>query len=109
MLSPLLGSVNAERVLLFIAARSEGYASEIAQFYNVSLYGVQKQLEKFENCGVLAARQSGRTRLYSFSPRYAFTKELRALLDKAFSFYPAEERDRLLNVRRRSRRKGKPL
>ncbi len=109
MLEPLLGSASAERALLFIAVRSEGYASEIAHFFDASLYGIQRQLEKFESGGVLAARQSGRTRLYSLSPRYAFTKELRALLEKALSFYPPEEQERLANVRRRPRRKGKPL
>jgi hypothetical protein len=109
MLEPLLGSANAERALLFVAIRSEGYASEIAHFFNTSLYSIQRQLEKFENGGVLSARQSGRTRLYSFSPRYPFTKEVRALLEKAYSFYPPEEQERLTHVRRRPRRMGKPL
>ena len=109
MLEPLLGSTNAERVLLFITARSEGYAREIATFFDTGLYGIQKQLEKFENGGVLASRLVGRTRLYSLSPRYAFRRELQALLDKALTFYPEEEQARLRVVRRRPRRKGKPL
>ena len=37
MLEPLLGSTNAERVLLFLLARSEGYASEIARFFETDL------------------------------------------------------------------------
>ena len=48
MLEPLLGSVNAERCLLFILARAEGYASAIAKFFDTDLNGVQKQLEKLE-------------------------------------------------------------
>ena len=109
MLEPLLGSLNAERCLLFILARDEGYASEIASFFDTDLYGIQKQLEKLENGGILASRLSGRTRLFRFNPRYAFLKELRALLEKALQFYEPEEQDRLRVVRRRPRRSGKPL
>jgi predicted ArsR family transcriptional regulator len=109
MLEPLLGSANAERVLIFLIARDEGYASEIANFFDTDLFGIQKQLDKLENGGVLASRTAGRTRLYRFSPRYAFLKELQELLRKALSFYPSDERERLLVVRRRPRRRGKPL
>lgn len=109
MLEPLLGSTNAERVLLFLLARSEGYASEIARFFETDLYGIQKQLDKLETGGVLASRKAGRTRLYRFNPRYSFRKELQALLKKALSFYPDGERERLTVVRRRPRRRGKPL
>ncbi len=109
MLEPLLGSVNAERCLLFILAREEGYASELAKFFDTDLYGIQKQLDKLETGGVLASYKAGRTRLYRFNPRYAFLKELRALLEKALGFYPADEQERLRVVRRRPRRRGKPM
>jgi hypothetical protein len=108
MLEPLLGSTNAERVLMFIAIRSEGYSTEIAHFFDTDVYGIQRQIEKFETAGILIAKQAGRTRIYQFSPRYAFIKQLRALLDKAFSFYPPEEQERLKIIRKRPRRKGKP-
>ncbi len=109
MLEPLLGSVNAERSLLFILARDEGYASEIAKFFDTDLYGIQKQLDKLETGGVLASYKAGRTRLYRFNPRYAFLKELKELLEKALAFYPADVLERLCVVRRRPRRRGKPL
>jgi hypothetical protein len=109
MLEPLLGSTNAERVLLFILTREQGYASEIARFFNADLYGVQKQLDKLERGGVLISYKAGKTVLFQFNPRYAFHKELRSLLDKALSYYPQEEQDRLRIVRRRPRRQGKPL
>ena len=109
MLEPLLGSLNAERVLLFILAREEGYASEMAAFFHTNLYGIQRQLDKLEVGGVLASKRVGRTRLYRFNPRYSFRKEVTALLKKALSFYPSDEQERLLIVRRRPRRRGKPL
>jgi len=109
MLESILGSVSSERVLLFICARKEGYAREIARFYETDLAPIQKQLDKLELAGALASRTAGRTRLYSFNPRYAFLKELLPLLDKAISFLPPDDKERLVMVRRRPRRKGKPL
>jgi predicted transcriptional regulator len=108
MLEPILGSKNAERVLIFILARNQGYAREISQFFETDLYGIQKQLDKFEAGGILSSQTAGRTRLYSFNPRYAFLPELKELLSKALTFYSSEERENLTTDRRRPRRKGKP-
>lgn len=109
MLEAILGSVSCERVLVFILARKEGYAREIARFFKTDLDPIQKQLEKLELGGILVSRTAGRTRLYEFNPRYAFLKELRSVLEKAITFYLPEDRERLVMVRRRPRRKGKPL
>ncbi len=109
MLEPLFGSTYAEYVLLFLLARDEGYAAEMARFFGVRLYGIQRQLERLEAGGVLVSRQVGRTRVYTFNPRYPFLEELKALLHKALTFYPDETRERLLFNRRRPRRRGKPL
>lgn len=109
MLEPILASTNCERVLIFLAARKEGYLREMASFYQTSPTPLLKQLEKLETGGVLVSHTAGRTRLYGFNPRYPFLKELTALLDKALSFYPEEKRAELIENRRRPRRKGKPL
>ena len=109
MLEAILGSVSSERVLVFIFARQEGYAREIARFFDTNLAPIQRQLDKLELAGALASRMVGRTRLYTFNPRYAFSQEVRSLMEKALSFYPSEERERLIMVRRRPRRRGKPL
>jgi hypothetical protein len=108
-LEPVLGPVSRERVLIFIVTRKEGYAREIARFFDTDLNPIQKQLERLEVGGVLVSRTVGRTRLYEFNPRYPFLKELRSLLEKALSFYADEEREQLLMNRRRPRRRGKPL
>lgn len=109
MLEPLFGSTNCERVLIFLAAREEGYLREISVFFETSPAPILKQLEKLENGGVLFSRLAGRTRLYGFNPRYPFLKELKALLGKALTFYPDDVQVRLLESRQRPRRKGKPL
>ena len=108
MLEPLLGSESCERVLIFILARNEGYGTEIANFFEIDLFAIQQQLNKLELGGVLVSRKVGRTRVFTFNPRYPFLNELKNLLEKALSFYPEDVRDGLLMNRRRPRRSGKP-
>jgi len=109
MLDVLLGSDKAERCLLFLLTREEGYAAEITRFFDDNLSEVQKQLDKYERGGVLISRTAGRTRLYRFNPRYPFLPELQALLEKALSFYPEDVQEALRMNRRRPRGRDKPL
>ncbi len=109
MLEGLLGSANSERVLIYLLTRDEGYAREIARYFNADLKSIQNQLDKLEAAGILVSRQVGRTRPYAFNPRYPFLNELRALLEKALMFYPSEVREDLLMNRRRPRGRGKAL
>lgn len=109
MLESIFGSINAERVLIYLLIREKGYAREIAAFYDTDLSPIQKQCEKFELGGVLVSFSVGKTRLYQFNPVYVFLPELKSLLEKAFQFYPPEEIERLKMNRRRPRRTGKPL
>lgn len=109
MLASLLGSVNKERVLIYLAGRGRGYAREIARFFDAPLFPVQSAMEKLETAGVLVSRSVGSTREYEFNPRYPARAELATLLSRALSLYPAPMRDELLLARTRPRRKGKPL
>jgi hypothetical protein len=109
MLEELFGSKNRERVLQYILANKHGYAKEIADFYESSVDPIQKQLERLELGAILVSQTVGRTRLFSFNPRYAFKNELEALLLKAREFYVPEEIERLTKQRKRPRRTGKPL
>ena len=109
MLEALFGSGNREKVLFFLFIREEGYPREIAKFFNTDLRSIQNQFEKLEAGGVVYSRLVGNTRLYAFNPRYPFLNELHALLEKALSFYPDEDKERLMMGRRRPRRAGKPL
>lgn len=109
MLEAIFGSTNKERILLYLVARGDGYAREIAKHFNTGLSPIQKQLENLEASSVLYSKSVGRTRVFSLNPRYPFISELRNLLEKALQFLPEAEKDDLLNVRKRPRRKGKPL
>jgi NAD-dependent oxidoreductase involved in siderophore biosynthesis len=109
MLASLLGSVNKERALVYLAARGRGYSRQIARFFDVPLFPVQNAMDKLEAAGVLVSRAVGSTREYEFNPRYAARAELAALLNRALSIYPPALRDELLLNRARPRRKGKPL
>jgi DNA-binding transcriptional ArsR family regulator len=109
MLEALLGSEVEEKVLMYLRCREEGYARQIGRFFGLSLAGVQKQLARLENGGIVYSRALGRTRVYAYDPRYPFLAELQALLDKALTFYPARDRAALLMDRRRPRKAGKPL
>jgi len=100
MIEALFGSKNAERVLIYIHTRQEGYAREIARFYNTDLKSIQNQLDKMETGGVLVSREVGRTRPYTFNPRYSLLTELKGLLEKAFSFYPMQIQEELVMNRR---------
>ena len=62
-----------------------------------------------ERDGLLVKKQIGRTRVYSFSPRYPFTEELSKIVTKAIDLSPASLREKLLLDRRRPRKKDKPL
>jgi len=109
MIEPILGSKSCEQVFVFLAARDEGYATEIARFFDADLYAIQNQLERLEGADVLISKKVGRTRVYQFNPRYPFLEELRNLLTKVLSFYPEDIKESLLMNRRRPRKKDKPL
>ena len=104
-LKPILGSKNLERVLIFLVARNEGYARDIARFYNTDLKPIQNQLEKLEQGGVIVSKKVGKTILFQINPRYPFRKQLANLLDRALEYYPKVIREKLFYNRRRPRQK----
>ncbi len=109
MLEGLFGNATAEKVLLYLEQYGEAYARAIStNFEDVTLSMAQGQLKRFERAGLLASTLKGRTRLYTWNPRYPFRDELRALLRSALAALPARERTRYFSARRRPRRTGKP-
>jgi predicted transcriptional regulator len=109
MLEVLLGSSNKEKILLYILCRESGYAREMADFFNISLTAVLKQLKRLEDGNVLYAQMQGRTKVYRYNLRYPFLKELKLLLQKTLEFYPEDIVKKLKYSRKRPRRNDKPL
>jgi predicted ArsR family transcriptional regulator len=108
VLEGIVGNPTAERVLLYLEQYGQGYARAIAATFGISLSMVQRQLARLEAGGVLVSQLQGRTRLFTWNPRFAFRTELGVLLRSALQALPAEERRRYFTQRRRLRRTGKP-
>ena len=109
MFEGLFSSQDTERVLLFLAARGEGYGKEIADFWQAHVSGIQRQLDRLEVAGILSQKLVGRTRVYSWNKRWPFRAELESLLKKAMAYLPKRDQEALTLQRRRPRRKDKPL
>ncbi len=109
MIEAIIGSASAERLLSFITAREQGYAAEIAKTFDTDINPIQKQLERMERDGLLINQRIGRTRVYSYNPRFPFVSEVRALMEKTLSLYPEDMQEKLLYAGRRPRKKDKPL
>ncbi len=109
MLKELFGGKAPEQVLLYLANYDEGYGKAIADTFNISLSSVQKQLQKFENSGLLVSRLVGKTRLYTWNPRSPFVEQLKMLLAQRLKLTSEEEIKAYYRQRRRPRRADKPL
>lgn len=109
MLEVIFGTKNRELTLQYLLVFKEGYAREIAKYFDVPLPSIQNQLKNFENGGLVLSKMSGRTKVYYFNPRYHFLEELTALLEKARQYYKPELKQKLEMQRKRPRRPEKPL
>ncbi|MGM0441932.1 MAG: winged helix-turn-helix domain-containing protein [Elusimicrobiota bacterium] len=108
MLEPILGNETVEKVLLFLEVYGEGYGRQMSKTFDIPIRGIQQQLERLEDGGVVVSQKKGRTRIYQFNPRYVFLDELKALLEKDLDVLPEEEIKKYYRKRTRPRRKGKP-
>lgn len=109
MLEALFGTKNRELTLQYLFVFKEGYAREIAKYFDVTLPSIQNQLKHFEDNGLALSKMSGRTKVYFLNPRYAFISEVAALLEKARLYYKPELKEKFEMQRKRPRRPGKPL
>ena len=109
MFEYLFGNSTIDKVLLFLARFEEGYPREIAKNFTLSISMVQLQMDKLERGGIFVSQLKGRTRVYSWNPRYPFKKELLALLHKGLGSLSDSELKRYYTKRTRPRRRGKPF
>lgn len=109
MWSELFSTPTADKVLLYLHRYGEGYALGIARTFELPVSQVQRQLLRFEKNGTLVSRLQGKTRVFTWNPRCAYLKELRALLERILAFLPPATVEQYFMERRRPRRTGKPL
>jgi hypothetical protein len=109
MLEGLFGNIIIEKIFFFLMTYREGYPLGMAKVFSMPVNRIQQQLKRLENSGILVSRLMGKTRLYTFNPRYPFLKELKSLLFKAYEFLPETEKETYYRMRTRPRRTGKPL
>ena len=111
MIESLFGNPVIEKILFYILMNEKTYASQLTQVFEVHLFSFQKALERLEKGGVIVSQMAGKTRLYQFNPRYPLLEELKLFLRKAYSFLPETLRLKYYEspIRKRPRRKGKPL
>jgi len=103
----LFGSNAAYRVLMYMENYNQGYASQISKTFSMSLSQVQKQLQKFEQLGLLVSRNEGSARVYYFK-RSPITDALRKFLSSMHDILPETTASKYYRQRRRPRRQGKP-
>jgi hypothetical protein len=111
MLGPILAGKSIEKILFYLLKNGSCYGAELKRVFDGALSPFQKALDRLENGGVVVSFLEGKTRVYQFNPRYPFLKEFKALLEKAYEFFPQEIKEKYYEpkIRRRPRRKGKTL
>ena len=111
MFEKLFQNKNIEKILFFLLMNDSCHATELKKRFETALSPIQKSLERLEQSGVLVSRLIGKTRLYEFNPRYPFLGELKQLFLKAYESIPEKFKEKYYEpkIRKRPRRKGKPL
>ena len=109
MLDKLFGTQTAGFVLLHLHHYGEVYARGLARDLDISLSAIQKQLQKFEDAGVVVSKLMGRTRIYTFNKKLPLTKPLIELIDVVYSSMNLSDKEQLFKTRQRPRRPGKPV
>ena len=111
MLESLFGTPVIEKVLLYLLLNGKCYPSQLKAIFQIPLYSFQRALDRLEKGGIIVSHREGKTLIYQFNPRYPFLNELKAFLGKAYEFFPENIRNQYYEpiVRKRPRRRGKPL
>lgn len=111
MLESLFGTSIIEKILFYLLVNQKCYATQLRNTFNVPLYSFQRGLARLENGGIIISHEEGKTVIYEFNPRYPFLSQLKNFLSKAYSFLPTELKEKYYEpvIRKRPRRRGKPL
>jgi hypothetical protein len=104
----VFGSQLRSRALVLVAVLGETYPAEIARLLRAPRFSVQRIIDDLESERLIATRLWGNERRVTLQPGSLGAKELRAYLLKLADGYP--EFGKIADsLRRRPRRKGKPV
>jgi DNA-binding transcriptional ArsR family regulator len=104
----LFGNFTRTGVLIALAVLEESYPHELARLLERSLSTVQSAVDALEREGIVATRRPGIERRVVLDRRFFAATQLRALLLELARGQPALI-ERIRSLRRRPRRRGKPL
>jgi predicted transcriptional regulator len=107
VLESVLGSRSATLVLLFVQNYGEGHASRISKTFDVSVMGIQRQLKRLEENGVLVSRMIGSSRVFTFNDRNPTVKNLRVFLNVELDLLDSKTKREYFRQRQRPRRGDK--
>jgi len=109
MLDKIFGTKTAELIMLHIFHYGEIHARGLARDTDKSLSAIQKQLQKFEDAGVIISKKIGNVRVYRFNKKSPLTKPLIELVKVVHSSMSISDKSILFSERKRPRRAGKPI
>ncbi|MFZ4715453.1 MAG: winged helix-turn-helix domain-containing protein [Bacteriovoracaceae bacterium] len=109
MLETIFGNQTAAKLMLYLFHYNEAYANGVSKDMGITLSQVQKQLDKFEAAGILVSKKTGTVRIYQFNPKLGVVKKIKDLIQVFYESIPLSDREVLFSVRRRPRRRGKPV
>ena len=109
MLDKIFGSEIAMKIMLQLFHYGEIYPSSVAKDYQISLSGVQKQCQRFEEAGILVSKLVGKSRIYIFNKKSPSVKPFIDLVKIYYDGLSLEDKEILFANRKRPRRPGKPI
>ena len=109
VLGEVFGGRAAEAVLLHVYHHGESYGRAISSDFGLTLFPVQRQLDKFEKAGVLVRKQQGKTVVFTWNAKSRFAKRMKSLVEVVYEGMSLDEREARFSVRRRPRSKDKPI
>ena len=109
MLDKILGSETAMKIMLHLIHYGEIYPTAVARDYEISLNGVQKQFQRFEEAGILVSKLVGKSRVYQFNKKSPVVKPFMDFVKMYYDGLSLEDKQKIFATRRRPRRPGKPV
>lgn len=106
MLDKLFGGKTMSKVLIFLFVNGKCYGTQLHKSLKTALTPIQKALNRMEEAGVVTSFYEGKTRLYQFNPSYPLLGELEALLKKAYTLLPPQEKKSYCLIKQEFRKRG---